>query len=81
MLAQVLAMALCLSQVGVLSKRLNKSGWFLVWKLLSTYPALCFKEILVTSKIRVLFSATLLQTLDLENLWPQHIDRRSMLST
>jgi len=25
---RVLAMALCLSQVGVLSKRLNESGWF-----------------------------------------------------
>jgi len=35
MLARVLAMAvcLCLSQVGVLSKRLNKSGWFLAWEL------------------------------------------------
>jgi len=31
-LARVLAVALCLS-VGVLSKRLNESGWFMAWKL------------------------------------------------
>jgi len=30
-----------LSQVGVLSKRLDESGSFLVWELLSTYPTLC----------------------------------------
>jgi len=45
MLARVLAMALCLSvsvclsQVGVLSKRMNESSWVLVWELPSTYPA------------------------------------------
>ena len=43
MLVRVLAMALCLcpSQVGVLSKRPNKSGWFLAWELLSTYTLHC----------------------------------------
>jgi len=48
MLARVLAMALCLFAVCVLSKWLNESGW--AWELHSTYPTLCYKEILVTSK-------------------------------
>ena len=84
-LARVLAMALCLyvclsvcvclSQVCVLSKRLNKSGWFLAWELL------CYKEIQVRSKIRVLHTRTLFQTLDLEKISPQHIGRRRVLST
>ena len=41
-LARVLAMALCLclSQVVVVSKRLNELGWFLARELPSTYPAL-----------------------------------------
>ena len=59
--------SVCLSQVGVLLKRLNESGWFLAWELHSTYPTLCYKEIHVPSKIRVLSSGILLQTLDLEN--------------
>jgi len=57
----------CLSQVDVLSKRMNESSWFLAWELHSTYPTLCYKEIHVPSKIRVLPSGFLLQTLDLEN--------------
>jgi len=44
------SVCLCLSQVGVLSNRLNESGWFWVWELPSTYPTLCFKEIQVSSK-------------------------------
>jgi len=40
MLAWVLAVALCLSQVGVLSKGMNGLIWFLAWRLLSTSPAL-----------------------------------------
>jgi len=71
MLVRVLAMALCLSvclsQVGVLSKRVNESSWFLARELHLTYPTLCYKKIQVPSKIRVLPSGTLLQTLDLEN--------------
>ena len=47
-------------------KRLNESGWFLAWELHSTYPTLCYKEIHVPSKIRVLPSGILLQTLDLK---------------
>ena len=41
------------SQVGVLSKRINESSWFLAWELHSTYPTLCYTEIHVPSKIRV----------------------------
>jgi len=55
-----------LSQVGVLSKRMKESDWVLARELPLTYPALCCKEIRVHSKIRVLPSGTLLQTLDLE---------------
>jgi len=69
MLARVLAVALCLClPVGVLSKRLNESVWFLAWELRSTYSTLCCTEIQVPSKIGVLPSGTLLQTPDLENL-------------
>jgi len=50
--------------VGVLSKRMNGLIWVLAWKLLST---LCFKEIHVSTKIRVLPSGTLSQTPDFEN--------------
>ena len=49
MLAQVLAttsyprlcLSVCLSQVGVLSKRMNELSWFLQWDLHSTHPILC----------------------------------------
>jgi len=43
-LARLLAMALCLclSQVRVLWKRMNKFSWFLAWELPSTYPVLYF---------------------------------------
>jgi len=57
----------CLSQVGVVSKQVNESGWFLAWELHSIYPTLCYQEIHVPSKISVLPSGILLQTLDLEN--------------
>jgi len=74
MLARVLTMALCLSvclclsQLGVLSKRLNESVWFLATELLSTYHTFCYrpKEIQASTK-KVLPTGTLLQTLDLEN--------------
>ena len=69
MLARVLAMSLCpslcLSQVGVLSKRMNESSWFLVWQLPSTYTML--KGNSGISKIRVLPSGNLSLTPDLEN--------------
>ena len=57
----------CPSQVGVLLKRLNESGSFLAWELRLPYPTPCCKEIHVPSKITVLPSGILLQTLDLEN--------------
>ena len=63
MLAQVLTMALCLSvclsvclrlsQVGVLSKWPDVLSWFLARRLLRTYAILCFKEICISTKIRV----------------------------
>ena len=62
-----LSVFVCLSQVGVLLKRMNEPGWFLARELHSTYPTLCYKEIHVSSKIRVLPSGILLKTLDLEN--------------
>jgi len=34
------SVCLCLSQVGVLSKRMNESGWFLARELPLTYPTL-----------------------------------------
>ena len=48
-----------LSQVGVLLKRLNESGWFLACELPSTRPTLCQKEIWLSPKIRALPSGTL----------------------
>ena len=57
-------LCLCLSQVDVLSKRSNESGWSLAWKLLSADPTLWFKEIQVSSRIGILLSGTLLQALD-----------------
>ena len=59
-------LSVCLSQVGVLSKRINESGWFLACELPSTCLTLCHKKIQVSSKVRVglLPSGTLLQTLD-----------------
>jgi len=68
-----------LSQVGVLLKWLNELGWFLAWELPSTYPTLCYREILVPPKIRVLPSGTLRQTLDFKKILPLHIDRRNVL--
>ena len=61
------AMSVSLSQVRVLSKRTNESSWILAWELPSTYDTLCYKIIRLCTKIRVLPSGTLLQTLDLKN--------------
>jgi len=60
------SVCVCWSQVGVLSKWLNESGWFF-WR--ENYPTLRYKELQVPSKIMVFPSfpaETLLQTLDLE---------------
>jgi len=42
---------LCLSQVGVLLKRMNWSRWLLAWELLLTYPTLSYKKLRVPPKI------------------------------
>ena len=46
-------LSVCLSQVGVLSKQPDGSSCVLAWKLLSTYPTLCYKDIPVSGKIKV----------------------------
>jgi len=51
-------MALCLSQVSVLSKRVNELDRFLARQLPSAYPTLCCTEFRVSSKTRVLPSET-----------------------
>ena len=60
MLARVLAMALCpcLSEVGVLSKRMDGIICFLAREHLLTSYTLCFKEIQVCTKITALPSGT-----------------------
>jgi len=58
--------SVCLSQVGVLSKWINGSSWFLARRLLSTSPTLCFKEIQVSTTIMVFLSGTLSKTPALE---------------
>jgi len=45
MLSLYVHLSICLSQVGVLSKRLNESSWVFAWEFLSTYHTLCCKEI------------------------------------
>jgi len=67
----------CLSQVDVLSKRMNESSWFLAWELHST---LCYKEIHIPSKIRVLPSGFLLQTLDLENFATEYRSSKRVIN-
>ena len=52
--------------------------WFLTWRFLSTGDKLCYKEIHVSTKIRVLPSGTLSQTQDLENFASAYIDRREV---
>jgi len=71
MLARVLVMALCLSVCLSVTSRcsietVKRIGLFLAWELPSIYPTLSCKEIQISSKIEVLLSGTLLQTLDLE---------------
>jgi len=56
--------SVCLLQVGVLLKWLD--GSFFVYGLLSAYPTLCFKEIEVSAKIRVLPSETSSKNADLK---------------
>jgi len=62
-------LSVCLSQTGIVSKRLYESSWVLARarSVPSTCPTLCYKEIWLSSKIRVLASGTLSQTTDFEN--------------
>jgi len=66
--------SVCPSQVGVLLKWLDGSSWFLAWRLLSTSPTLCFKEIQASAKITVLPSGTF-PKLRTSKISPGHIDR------
>jgi len=59
--AVVVCQSICPSQAGIISKQLDKSNWYLAWGFLTP------KEIWVSSKISVLLSGTLSQTLHLEN--------------
>jgi len=59
MLSSCVCPSVCLSQAGVVSKRLNGSSLF--WY--GSFLPLCCKEILVSPKIRVFPSATLSQIL------------------
>ena len=48
---ECVCVCVCPSQVGVLSNCLDGLSWFLAWRLLSTGPTLCFKEIHVSPKV------------------------------
>jgi len=86
--ARVLAMtlcpsvsvAVCLSQVGVLSKWMDRSSWFLACRLLSTYHTLCCKEVQVSTKIKALPSWTSSQNLDFVKNLLRCIARRNVFS-
>jgi len=64
------------SQAGVLWKRLNGSSWFYAHSLSSAYATLCFMGIHVSSKISVLSSGTLSNTLNLADFPAWHVDHR-----
>jgi len=70
----VLLPVVCLSRAGILSKRLNGSGWFLARRLTSAV----FNRIPVFSKIGTFLTGTLSQTLKLPIPFfsPRHVDRR-----
>ena len=61
------SVSVCLSQVGVLSKWMDGSSWFLAFRLLSTYTTRFLKDIHMSTRIRAFPSATLSKTQDLEN--------------
>ena len=81
LLAPVLALCLCLS-VSVCHKLCSietagRINLVLAWRLLLTSPTLCFKEIQVPTKIRVLPSGTFFSKLWTLKISPRHIDRRT----
>ena len=59
-----MAVSVCLSQVGVLSKGMFGLISFFARRLLSTSPTLWFKEIQISTKIKVLHSGTFSQAPD-----------------
>jgi len=69
MLARVaMALCLCLSVTSRCSIETDERiELVLAWDLSSTYPTLCYKEIRISSKIRVLPSGNLFQTQGREN--------------
>ena len=67
------SVCVCLSVTSRSSIETGKRiGLVLAWGLHSTYPILCYKEIHVPSKMRVLPSGILLQTHDLKNFATAH---------
>ena len=71
-------LSVCLSQAGIVSKRLDGSRWFLARRLPSTYPTQCFMEILVTPKITAFLSCTLPPNF---GLWKFRHSKSIVLST
>jgi len=73
----VLAMALCpcLSQLGVLSKRMNESSWFLACELPS-YTVLKGNSVISINKGTSLWNFVLNSGV---RKFPRHIDRRNVL--
>ena len=59
--------SVCLSQAGIVSRRLEESRWLLAWRLLSTYPTMCCKKIRTSPKLSVLSSRTFSETAEREN--------------
>ena len=64
--------SVCLSQAGIVAKRLEESSWFLAWRLPSNYPTLCCKEIWASPEIRVLPSGAMSQ---LQKISSRQVDR------
>ena len=50
-LSSCVYLSVCPSQAGIISKRLDKSSWFWVLRLPSTYPTSCYKEIWASPKL------------------------------
>jgi len=67
-------MSVCLSQAGIVSKRLEGSSWFLACRLPSICPTLFCEEVRIPTKKRVLPSGTFskLRTMKIS---PRQVDR------
>ena len=60
-------MSVCLSQAGIVSKRLEGSSWFLACRLPSTCPTLFCEEVRIPTKKKGTSLWNFLQTADYEN--------------